>query len=312
MFHYESLGFELESEFELPMLRSCTRETPRVSFFKEGSRQSPAPKLGEQTFVKKNERGVDYLTVSSSLNDGLFEFSYWDKTRFIIDAQEKSKAIRVFGERPEDTSLPYFLTYLSGPVLGYCARLLGNTVLHASAIEYKNKTLVFCGHGGAGKSSLATRFGLDGNAVITDDLCALTLENNRYRCEPGPKRIRLWQESEQALFEHALPAIAPDWEKKFASKEVPFSDARLPIGAIFILTGPLGKAEKLSPMHASMSLLSQIYSEDFSTTKMKKRDLEVITELVQSVPVFTLPRNENITQVGLRKATAIKLYEEEF
>ncbi len=60
-------------------------------------------------------------------------------------------------------------------------------ILHASAIEYKNKALIFTGHSGAGKSTISTILNdLPGCKKVSDELLLLKVTDKEIQCLVSP------------------------------------------------------------------------------------------------------------------------------
>lgn len=127
-------------------------------------------------------------------------------------------------------------------ILGSCmgAILLQRKILplHGSAIVVDNKAYAFVGHSGHGKSTLASAFIQQGFCMLTDDVIAVTLnEQNVPMVSPAYPQQKLWQESLDSFGMNA-GQFRPLFERetKFA---VPvssqFATRALPLAGIFEL-----------------------------------------------------------------------------
>jgi hypothetical protein len=90
-------------------------------------------------------------------------------------------------------------SYLLGAVMSIVLINEGLFVLHGSAVEHKDAALLFLGHSGVGKSSLAMGLGQGGYSVITDDLCAISREKEQLFINSGTKQIRLLEDTVEKL-----------------------------------------------------------------------------------------------------------------
>jgi len=112
---------------------------------------------------------------------------------------------------PGDSSLEDALTYLLGPIMGLLLRLRGVVCLHASVVSIGDRSIVFVGSEGAGKSTTAAAFAQQGFAVLSDDIVALVEREQQFHVLPAYRCVNLWPDSVKLLYgsEGALPQIRP-------------------------------------------------------------------------------------------------------
>lgn len=91
------------------------------------------------------------------------------------------------------------LTYLTGSVMGALLHQRGLVPLHASVVAVDDNAVAFLGPSGAGKSTLLGQFMAAGHHALTDDVCAVTMSDGAPMVWAGPERIRLWEDSMNAL-----------------------------------------------------------------------------------------------------------------
>ena len=89
----------------------------------------------------------------------------------------------------EDESV---LIYLMGSAFGALLHQRNILVLHAGAIETKNRSVLFTGDSGIGKSTLAAGFHRRGYPFLADDVCAVGMINGQPAVIPGFPRLKLW------------------------------------------------------------------------------------------------------------------------
>ena len=100
------------------------------------------------------------------------------------------------GRFPGLTGLDRLLTsYLLGNLVGMALRLQGQCVLHGNAARVGDRSIVWLGDKGAGKSTLSAAFLNAGYELITDDQVVLYPDASRWRPGYGVPRIRLWPDS---------------------------------------------------------------------------------------------------------------------
>lgn len=75
----------------------------------------------------------------------------------------------------------------------------GLPVFHMSVVSIDGRAVGFCGKSGAGKSSLAASLLARGYPLLCDDLCNVSLEDNRAMVFPASPRLKLWRDSLEAL-----------------------------------------------------------------------------------------------------------------
>lgn len=150
-------------------------------------------------------------------------------------------------------------------VLGSCmgALLLQRRILplHGSAVVIDHKAYAFIGHSGHGKSTLASAFLQKGYQLLTDDIIAVTLDQqNIPYATPAYPQQKLWQESLE-VFGMDSRQFRPLFERE-TKYAVPvssqFSNNPLPLAGIFELMKTdcnqlhireIDKLEKLPLLH---------------------------------------------------------------
>lgn len=148
------------------------------------------------------------------------------------------------GAEPAD--IPIFIL---GTVFGILLHQRGQIVLHASAVAVDGKAILFCGSSGAGKSTLAAALVQRGLALVTDDLCALSIGGDgTATVHPDGRQLRLWS---QAIDELALESrrggrMRRRLEKYYVEPD-DVRDQALPLGAIYALR------EARPPHHAGIT-----------------------------------------------------------
>ena len=97
---------------------------------------------------------------------------------------------------PGLTGLDRLLTpYLLGNLVGMALRMQGQCVLHGNAARIGDRSIVWIGDKGAGKSTLSAAFLDAGYELITDDQLVLYPDASIWRPGYGVPRIRLWPDS---------------------------------------------------------------------------------------------------------------------
>lgn len=89
--------------------------------------------------------------------------------------------------------------FLLSEVIGLLLYQRGLFLLHGSAIRIGQTAAVFVGIPGAGKSTTAAAFGKAGHTVLTDDLVAIQLINNKPFVIPAFAQYKIWKNTVDGL-----------------------------------------------------------------------------------------------------------------
>lgn len=131
----------------------------------------------------------------------------------------------------------------------------GRLVFHASAVEIDGCAVAFVGHSGRGKSTLAASFAADGGRLLCDDGLLLAASGNAFSVVPGHHSIRLWPDSESALFSQPLARSSPvEYTSKsrlVTSGQLQFCGEERPLAAVFFLGPGTAPSISIRPLRAS-------------------------------------------------------------
>ena len=105
--------------------------------------------------------------------------------------------------------------FLNGPVFG--ALLLQRNILpfHSSAFEYKGKAVLLAGSSGIGKSTLAAYLLKNNYPIISDDISALDIVEDKLLLYSSGNYLKLWKDSLNKLdfFSNELKKVRNNIEK---------------------------------------------------------------------------------------------------
>lgn len=208
---------------------------------------------------------------------------------------------------PDSSTLQDTLAYLLGPVLGLFLRLRGTVCLHASAITIDERSVVFVGAEGAGKSTTAAGFAQQGHAVLSDDIVALAEHDQRFHVLPAYPAVNLWPDSVRMLYgsPDALPRISADWDKRFLALDEKntsrFERRQLPIGAIYVFDDSEAASGQcftsVSKKDALLMLVANTYATNFLDARQRAEEFAVLSRLVDQVPVRKVNPRRGIVSV---------------
>lgn len=273
---YTVFGLVLASEIELPELAPAPGGAAAHAIVRRGVIDLPEAEVG----YSPAEEGATLLTVG-----GVGRFLIREAREIVVDAPEAAaRNVRLF---------------LLGSALGALLHQRGLMPLHANAVVIDGGAFAFCGHSGAGKSTMAAWFHDRGAPILADDVCVIGFDaEGAPQAYPGIPRLRLWR---QALEETGR--LAEDFERSFDALDkydVPVSPRSqpdpTPLAAIYLLDSvPAGLAagtiERLTGVAAVETLVSNTYRGGYlRTIGGTGAHLAACARIARAVPVFRAAR----------------------
>ena len=248
--------------------------------------------LEELTYVSPyaDDAGNPALRIWKSSDGFYLRLEYFDGTQFWLERAGKE----IWATWPEASTLEDACSYLVGPVLGLLLRLRGITCLHASAVAIEDCGVVFVGAEGAGKSTTAATFALEGHGVLSDDVVALVEDGSEFLVLPAYPHLCLWPESVTMLFgsPDVLPHFSKNWEKQrlfLGERQTRFESRPVPLGAVYFLGERRSEAapavEAVRSQKALLALVADTFANKILDREMRAREFDVLGRLVTSVPV---------------------------
>lgn len=130
------------------------------------------------------------------------------------------------------------LIFLMGSAMGALLHQRNILVLHAGAIAVNGQSVIFSGHSGIGKSTLAAGLHKRGYPFLADDVCAIAVLDGKPAVIPGFPRLKLWADVLKKLDTDKDQLKSIRWtqglEKYFLPVE-PGHDKPVPLKSVFIL-----------------------------------------------------------------------------
>ena len=188
--------------------------------------------------------------------------------------------------------------FVLGTVMGILLHQRGQIVLHASASEVDGKAILFCGRSGAGKSTMAAALAQRGYACLTDDLCAITIDNvGRAIAHSDGRQIKLWEQSIKHLNmgEQSTKRVRRQIEKYYVDHHRRVSERALPVGVVYALheARPVRPAAVEQPnVVDSAALVHRHAYRPLLVARMGQRGeyFKVATTIAKSAGVYRLSR----------------------
>jgi hypothetical protein len=294
-FHYSVFGLRLRSNLPLPGLptsNSANNDFDVVLYLgKVPQIETPlGPEELTYTSTEANAAGEPALRIFNGAENGFVHVVYEDGTEFWVDSNRQ----RIWATWTKRSSFENAISYLSGQILGLVLRLRGVTCLHASAIAVGDRSIAFVGTTGAGKSTTAAAFARQGFSVLSDDIVALSENDNGFRVLPGYPHLCLWPPSTKIFHDspESLPRIVPDDEKRLLvlGEEVPRFESRpLPLGAIYFLGERRSESapciETMRAQAALLALVAETYANKILDRELRAREFAVLSRLVEEIPI---------------------------
>ena len=112
-------------------------------------------------------------------------------TRALIDTDSR----RLTVARAPSISTTRFNHTIMHTLIPYALATQGDMILHAACVQFGGKTILLCGEGGRGKSTLAAGFQQRGALLLGEDIVRVEVRNNRLVAFPSYAGARLRSDS---------------------------------------------------------------------------------------------------------------------
>ncbi len=185
-----------------------------------------------------------------------------------------------------------FLTGTTFGALMHQRRLLP---LHASAVIYNGKCLVFSGISGAGKTTLAAAIVNAGGTLVADDISVIDFKGERPAVCPAFPTMKIWEDSLKhlGLSSAGLEPVRSEL-KKYYLPVSRFSSAYTGIHKIFVLNThnkPEVEVKPLQGVDKFRVLKKHTYLfRGIPHTGLEKNHFHLVNQLASIIPVILLTR----------------------
>ncbi len=285
--HYTAYGVALDSEVDLPELRT----RPYV----EGSEPDLSIRLCAVPPLP-NEDGHAFI---HSEMDGELRFFSRAEGRFLYRAGREILLDPVPEMAPSALRL-----YILGAGLNIALFQRGLWVFHASVVCIEGKAVAFLGHPHAGKTTMAATLHRRGHTLLSDDVLAIRMTEDGPLALPGFPRFKLWPDSAEALGVEAetLPRIKEDMDKRSCAVARRFREEPAPLVRMYTLgEGPAPEIALLNPRQAHLELIPYWDLSKFGAAFLQGRRLGTCFlqcgELARRVPVSMLTRTTDLADL---------------
>jgi hypothetical protein len=293
VFAYLAFGLSIHSELELPELPVGDGKLDLAIRFGDVPENLPNPAA----------KGARFQATSSHLilrvdGHGRYLAKNGREVIIALDPAADPDAIRLF---------------LLSSVMGAILHQRGILALHASAVEIHGCAVIFMGHSGAGKSTIAAALAKRGHRILSDEIAAVTVRDGKHHVLPGWPQLNIWTDVADTLgYKLAnLRRVRPGLEKYGLPMGDRYCDAPLCLARIYILSSintPEFKTDRLKGVAKLTAIVGQTYRPSFlGEGDTARRHFYLCAAVAQAVSVHKLVR----PQVPLRLTELVDLVEGE-
>ena len=269
--------------------------------------------IGPPGFADSGEK----IFKGTSPSDECYLFSYYapgENISFLILNGGK----QVYYHFTEAASAETIQSLIRGNINKFCLQEQGNFCLHAAGIITGDRVILFIGQKGAGKSTLATWFHLQGHPVWCDDYGVLERSGNGFLAYQGETSLKINPDTAakldipsqklQSVFTHPAHKLQHDQSRHIEGKYY-FSDGvqlhtdnPLPLAAMCVMEPRemhpeqiVGVKDKSAAFKVLMTemLLPGINSKDYL-----KQYFQSCKTLLDVVPVYEIHSPDDISRIN--------------
>ncbi len=270
--------------------------------------ESEPSKLG----IRFYEKGPDFFSKSSkqatkNRKKDWFYYSYLrDDSVYLqwtdlFQFQVSRDGNRVYFCPLSRASLICLETYLLTHVLSFSLIAQAVEPLHSTVVSTGNEAIAFLGDCGYGKSSLGAAFLQAGFSLVTDDLLVVRMQGSSGLALPGLPRVKLFPKMAQHLLSHLTDKtpMNPFTRKSVLSlSQNMWCRSPVPLKAIYILSSPREKAERisidrLSSGQSCVELIKSTFNNVVVEPARLGRQLLAMSEIAAHIPIklLSFPRD---------------------
>lgn len=279
MHHYRAYGLQIASELPLPELLAEEGEGAHDLVVRLGDLRGVAatePGHSRNRYLGEGRLLVEIQGVARYLVAGGGEI--------VVDPEPGADAVRV-------------RVFLLGSAFGAILHQRGFLPIHGNGVEIGGRCIIFAGHSGRGKSTLAAAFANRGYRLLSDDLCAIRLTGEgEATVLPGYPHVKLWRDTLLHLNENAggHQRVHPEEEKFLIPAHAAHCGDSLPLRKIYTLRFSREEGirfEPLSRLDAMVALKNYTYRyRMLEKMGLGERHHYQCARLLESVPLSRLFR----------------------
>jgi hypothetical protein len=288
-FRYKAYGLVIHSEFEvLGLTEASLDEIPDVNFTLGKLNVTPYKLIKGFLIKEVTSNGFLY-----GIKD-LASFLITDGKAVVVDPLAKEQEL--------------WQMYLLGSVMGALLQQRGFLTLHGSAFLFNNKAHLILGASGMGKSSIAMALHQKGFEFLTDDICAIKInEEGIPNLYYGSRHIKLWEDAIESLdtVQEGMSRVRKNLPKFRLLLEEGSHQSTHALGHVFVLN--ITRLEndtvaftKLNDIEKLQLLNINVYRKQFlQDMELEKEAFHMLSELANYTEAIVLNRTHARTDVRL-------------
>jgi hypothetical protein len=181
--------------------------------------------------------------------------------------------------------------------------------LHASAVFHAGGVVLFCGHSGAGKSTIVTALQAKGYKVFTDDVCVIKpgdADEAGVMVLPSYPMMKLWLDSFEKtgiLKTDDDARLQPHMDKYGRYYHEGYNTNPMPVKQVFIIDARSAEDQPVLKKLGSLESFNALQRNTYrygQMNGMKKRNFHFssIAKLAAAVPVYRLSRMAQVNTIS--------------
>lgn len=287
-------GLTLASDFPLTSVAEAT----------EGGEVAICVELRPSSYFRQRVQGApespDDWIWHTVLDDGSIHI--W--VRKVFETIVSADGRRIACLKLEDADPQAFEANLMNFGLSTALTLQGEEPLHATVVDFGDRSVALLGPSGAGKSTLAAVLVAQGAGLVTDDMLRLTFVDDRALAYPGPYRLKLFDEPARRF----LPGAAEHGHFNALSgkllvqprRAAPAPDAPRPLSALCWIAAPREGDEvsvaRLEGAALAKVLIASAMNIRYFAPQRLARQLRFAEQIGRRLPVYELsyPRDYSV------------------
>jgi len=280
-YKFKAFGLNIISEFPFRALKADEKGISDI--------------IVKSSSILETINGPTYKGINIECNDSKFLLKIPNVANFlIINGNE------VLINADPEAELREIELFFMGSVLSVILMQRNIIPFHGSAFEKEGKAVIITGNSGAGKSTLLRYFIAQGYKAISDDVCALSVRNDKVMLTPSYPSSKIWSDvmDEFDLIKKEEDQIRPEIEKYAVSLKETFVDKDLEVASIYILKSKNNtkfKIEEIRGFGKFPALKRNLYRPKFPEAMGKEKETFVLlNQLAQQIQLFTLSRSNSI------------------